>query len=209
MRQLEVRLKPWERRRLRQLRARAPSSRVAKRAMCLLRSAAGEQAATIARVTGLSLDAITDIRRRWRRRRLRSLVDRPRPGRPARVTGGYRRELRKALRRGPLALGYVFTVWSIARLRTYLLGRTGIALGTDWLRRLVHAEGFVIARPKHTLRGKRKRREYRQAGKRLGRLKKGHRRRARRTSCGTPTPPTSICCPTWCAAGRAADASGP
>ena len=85
MRHLEVRLRPWERRRLRQLRDHAASPRAAKRAMCLLRSAAGETAGVIARVTGLSRDAITDIRRRWRQRRLRSLSDRPRSGRrPAR-----------------------------------------------------------------------------------------------------------------------------
>jgi len=49
-------------------------------------------------------------------------------------------------------LGYVFTVWSIARLGTYLPAqRTGIALSVNRLRQLVHAEGFVVARPKHTL----------------------------------------------------------
>lgn len=34
----------------------------------------------------------------------------------------------------PLALGYVFTVWSIARLRTYLHQRTGITLSINRLR---------------------------------------------------------------------------
>src|SRR5215203_2309755 len=64
MRQLEVRLKPWESRRLRQLRDHATSARLLKRAMCLLLSAAGERAVDVARVTGLSLDAISDIRRK-------------------------------------------------------------------------------------------------------------------------------------------------
>jgi transposase len=209
MRQLEVHLTPRQRRRLRQLRDHAPSPRVAKRAMCLLRSAAGEPAATIARVTGLSRDAITDIRRRWRRRGLRSLRDRPRSGRPPRVTEAYRRELRRALRAGPLALGYVFTVWSIARLAAHLRRRTGVALGADWLRRLAHAEGFSVGRPKHTLAGKRDRRAYRAARRRLARLKKGRRQRARPMNCGTATPPPSNCCRTWCAAGTAAAASGP
>ena len=40
MRQLEVRLKPWEARRLRQLRDHATKARVLKRAVCLLMSAA-------------------------------------------------------------------------------------------------------------------------------------------------------------------------
>src|SRR3989442_129608 len=96
MRQLEVRLKPWERRMLISLRERPPSPRVGRRAMCLLLSAAGEPARQIARVTGMSLDAVTDVRRRWRSARgsrLRSLLDQPRTGRPAKGTAAYRREL--------------------------------------------------------------------------------------------------------------------
>lgn len=201
MRRLTVRLKPWEWRRLRQLRDHAPSPRVGKRAVSLLLSAAGESARSIARVTGLSTDAITDIRRRWRKRRLRSLLDRPRTGRPARITPEYRRELRRALRRGPLAFGYVFTVWSIARLSTYLKQRTGIAVSGDWLRRLVHAEDFVIGRPKHTLKGKRDPKAYRRAKHRLDRLKKGPAKRTVPTSCGMPTRPSSSCCRTSSAAG--------
>ena len=107
MRQLTVRIEPWERRRLRQLRDHGKSARLVKRAICLLRSAAGDSAQLIAHVAGLSPDAVTDIRRRWRRDGLRSLSDRRHPGRPPTVTDAYRRELRRALRRGPLSFGYV------------------------------------------------------------------------------------------------------
>ena len=121
MRQLAVRLKSWDSRKLRQLRDHAPSARVVKRAACLLRSAAGDRAADIARVLGLSLRAVTGIRRRWRRRRLRSVRDRPRSGRPPRVTAGYRRELRRELRRamraGPLRRGWLWSsTWSAGPL---------------------------------------------------------------------------------------------
>ena len=209
MRPLRVRLKPWESRRLRQIRDHAASARQLKRAMCLLLSAAGQQATTIAGTIGLSLDAITDIRRRWRERGLRSLDDRPRSGRPPRVTAAHRRELRRALRRGPLACGYIFTVWSIARLGTYLRQRTGIAISTGWLRQVVHAEGFVVGRPKHPLKGKRNQREYRRAQRRLQRLKKGRRKRTHPMSCGMPMPASSSSCRTWSAAGCSADVSRP
>ena len=43
--------------------------------------------------------------RRWRKRRLRSLSDKPRSGRPVRATGQFRRELREALRKSPLSFG--------------------------------------------------------------------------------------------------------
>lgn len=204
MRQLEVRLKPWQRRTLISLRDRPPSPRVGRRATCLLLSAAGEPAKRIARVTGMSRDAVTDVRRRWRRARgehLRSLLDRPRSGRPAKVTAAYRRELRRALDEGPLSFGYLFTVWSIARLRTHLRKVTGIPVSRDWLRRLARREGFVVGRPKHTLRGKRNEAEYRRAGRRLNRLKKGPLKRTLSSNSGTPTPASSNCCPTSCAAG--------
>lgn len=213
MRQLEVRLKPWERRMLLSLRDKPPSPRVGRRATCLLMSADGEPATRIARATGMSLDAVSDVRRRWRtarasRGRLRSLLDKRRTGRPAKVTAAYRRELRRALDRGPLACGYLLTVWSIARLRTHLAKVTGVTVSRDWLRRLAHRAGFVVGRPKHTLRGKRDEAAYRRAKRRLDRLKRGRRNRTRSSSCGTPTPASSSCCPTSCAAGCAGAASG-
>jgi len=211
MRHLTVRITPWEKRRLRQLRDRrggGVSPRLVKRAICLLRSAVGDSATLIARVTGLNPDTITDIRRRWRQQRMHSLQDRRRPGRPPRVTDAYRCELRRALRVGPLACGYALSVWSIARLRTHLRQRTGITVSTDWLRRLAHREGFVVARPKHTLKGKRDERAYRRAARRLKQLKKGPCKRARLMNCGTPTPPRLPCSRTSCAAGCRAGDSG-
>jgi transposase len=201
MRQLEVHLKPWESRRLKQLRDHTASARVVKRAVCLLLSAAGERTADIARVTGLSRRAIAIIRRRWRQRRLRSVPDKPRAGRPSLITAGYRQELRRALRKSPLALGYVFTVWSIARLGTYLRQRTGIALSVNRLRQLAHEQGFVVARPKHTLENKRDEREYRQTRRRLKQLKKGRLKRTRPLNSGTPTPQNLTSCRIWSAAG--------
>jgi len=186
MKALKVELKPWQRRRLRNLRDQAPSPRIGKRAICLLLSAAGDSARRIAQVTGLSRDAISDIRRRWQQRGMRSLRDRPHTGRPPRVTPEYRKQLRQALRRTPLAYGYVHTVWSIARLVTYLQQTTGIAISRDWLRRLVKQEDFVMGRPKHTLRNKRNPQEYRQAQGRLDTLKKGPCKRMPLTNCGMP-----------------------
>jgi transposase len=196
MRQLEVRLTPWQRRRLLFLRGHA-ALRVAKRAMCLLRSEAGEPTAVIARVTGLSVDAITDIRRRWLQGGLRSLFDRSRTGRPSRITDAYRQALRRVLRSGPLACGYVFTVWSVARLAAHLRQTTGIGLGVDRLRQVIHVEGFGVGRPKHTLKGKRNPHAYAEAKKRLDRLKKGRLRQTPVMSCGTLTRRASSSCRIW------------
>jgi transposase len=146
---------------------------MSKRAVCLLLSADGLSNRLIAQVTGLAPDTLTRIRQRWNERGMASLKDAARPGRPPKVSLTYRQELREALRRGPLACGYVFTTWSIARLNSHLYRVTGITICHDWLRQLVHAEGFVYRRPKHTLKGKRDEQAFRRAQRKLQKLKKG------------------------------------
>lgn len=190
---IEVKLTSWQRRRLQEIRDHPPSTRVGKRAVCLLLSADGVASKLICQVTGLSVDAVTDIRRRWHQRGMASLIELPRPGRPAKVTPEYRKQLRKALRSGPLACGYVFTVWSIARLNAHLQAITGIKICDDWLRRLVHAEGFVYRRPKHTLKGKRDEKAFRKAQRRLNRLKKGRCGIMLTMNCGSRTNQNSTC----------------
>jgi len=170
---IEVRLTSWQRQRLQQLRDRPPTARVGKRAVCLLLSADGVPDQLIAQATGLAPNSLTRIRRRWNERGMAALKDAPRSGRPPKVNPAYRQELKDALRRGPLAYGYVFTTWSIARLNAHLQRVTGVRICNDWLRQLAHAEGFVYRRPKHTLKGKRDERAYRRAQRKLGRLKEG------------------------------------
>jgi len=170
---IEVKITSWQRQRLQEIRDHPPTPRIGKRAVCLLLSADGAPSKLICQVTGLSGDAITDIRRRWQERGMASLRELPRPGRPPKVTAEYRKQLRKAIRAGPLAYGYIFTVWSIARLNAHLQKTTSIKICNDWLRQLVLAEGFVYRRPKHTLKGKRNEKAFRRAQKSLNRLKKG------------------------------------
>jgi transposase len=146
---------------------------VGKRAVCLLLSADAAPNQLIAEATGLAPNTLTRIRHRWNEWGMASLQDAPRSGRPPKVTPAYRRALKEALRRGPLAYGYVFTNWSMARLNTHLQRVTGVRICNDWLRQLAHAEGFVYRRPKHTLKGKRNEHTYRRAQTKLERLKKG------------------------------------
>jgi transposase len=172
-RRIEVKLNTWQHRRLQQIRDNPPTPRTGKRAVCLLLSADGASSKLIWQVTGLSGDAVTDIRRRWHQRGMASLRELPRSGRPPKITAQYRNQLRKALRTGPLSYGYIFSTWSIARLNTHLKAVTGIKVCNDWLRQLALAEGFVYRRPKYTLKGKRDEKAFRKAQKALSRLKKG------------------------------------
>jgi transposase len=172
-RRLEVVLTSWQRRRLKSLRRAPPSPRIGRRIVCLLLSEAGASGKAIVQATGLSIDAIADIRRRWQQRGMGSLRDAPGGGRKPKATPAYRKELRMALRKGPTAFGYAFSVWSIARLNAHLQRKTSITFSDEWLRTLVKAEGFVYRRPKHTLKDKRDERAFRKARRALDRLKKG------------------------------------
>jgi transposase len=188
---LKVVLNSWQRHRLQKIRDRSSSPRVGKRAVCLLLSADGASSRAIQQATGLSLDAITDIRRRWHTRGCGSLEDLARSGRPCRVTAAYRRQLRQALNRGPPAYGYLFTVWSIPRLNAHLTRRTGIAFCDESVRCLVLAEDYVFRRPKHTLKGKRDEKAFRKAQRELRRLKKGPCGPVPITNSGSRTRPSS------------------
>jgi transposase len=205
MKALQIKITRWQRHRLQVFQKHPPAPRAGKRATCLLLSADGALVSLIRQATGLSRKAITDIRQRFRRHSLRALVDRPRSGRPPRITPAYRRELRRALARGPLAFGYVWTCWSIARLGTHLHRRTGIAVSREYLRQLVHAQGYRIGRPRHTLALRRRRRQsargYRRAQKQLQQLKKGQFCLRPATNSGTATRANSPSIPTWPDAG--------
>jgi hypothetical protein len=52
----------------------------------------------------------------------------------------------------PRELGLGFDVWTAARLNTYMAEQTGVHLASGWLRALLNQRGFVVGRPKHTLK---------------------------------------------------------
>jgi len=195
-RRLEVVLKPWQRRRLQKIRDHPPTPGAGRRAVCLLLSADRASSKVIAQATGFSIDGITEIRRRWRQRGFGCLKDRPRRKGCSKATGAYRKELRRALRLGPLRLGYLHTVWSLGRLNAHMKSVTGVSFCIDWIRKLVLAEGYVYRRPKHTLKGRRNERAFRKAQRQLAALKRGRCTPEPILSSGTSTNPRLICIPT-------------
>lgn len=160
-------------RRLRKLRKSCSDSRVLRRIVTLLMLAEGFLVRAVCQATGLSRRAVETIRARWDRFRFDSLHDKPRSGRPPVAVPAYRRRVIRTVQTSPLKFGYVFTVWSTARLAEHLRERTGIPMSPRQIRRILRDEGFSFGIPAHTLRGKRNEREHRRKQKRLQRLKKG------------------------------------
>lgn len=82
---------------------------------------------------------------------LEGLANRPRSGRPPKVTDDYLQQLELTLKTDPTSLGYPFTVWTVDRLRQHLQIETGIQLSADRLRVLLKQQGYVWRRPKYVL----------------------------------------------------------
>lgn len=191
---IPVTLSSFARRQLERIRRSTRERRVWTRAAIVLMSACQMLAGTIAKSLGVSLNTVTNCRKRWRHRGLAGLSDRTHPGRPPVADGHYTRILLKTIRQSPLKHGYVFTVWSVGRLSAHLEKKTGIRLGPERLRQILDARDIVYRRPRHTLHGKRNEREYRRAKKALQRLKRGLCKPMPHSSFGSPTRSSSTSC---------------
>lgn len=181
-----------QRRVLKRTRASAESRRVWCRATGLLMLIDGKRCQDVARSLGVSIDTVTDWKYRWIREGSASLKDKPRSGRPPRVTPKYLRLLEEAVERGPHAYNYLFSVWSTGRLAAHLEKKTGIALKAKRVRSYLAKLGFVYRRPKHSLKGRQDPAEVKAAERHLHALKKGLFGLGPATNSGLKTRPTSI-----------------
>lgn len=163
--------KQWEA--LDDLRFSTSDKALFRNATIILMSAAGRSKPEIAHDLGCSIGTVDIIRRRYRDQDLAGLAKGKPPGRVSRATPAYRAALRKAAETPPQSLGYGFSVWSLARLNAHLVKETKISFSDDQLGRIMHAEGFSVQRPKHTMQGKRDEAAYDKARRQLKRLKKG------------------------------------
>lgn len=110
--------------------------------------------------------------RRFKAEGKTGLKTKPIPGRPAKATLEYIEQLEKTLKSNPQDQGFAFTLWTQARLRTYLAEQTGISLSRARFHDLMRRLGYVYRRPKYDV-GHRQDAELRQqVTKALDELKK-------------------------------------
>jgi len=131
---------------------------------------------------GVSPPTVPAAIRRFNEGGIGGLADRPRSGRPPRVTASYVEEMKQAIRTPPPELGYAFSTWSLARLREHLGRKTDIWISQMHLWRVMRKEGLVYRRPRHDLSHMRDPAEYEEKKALLKRLKKGPRRRNQTSS---------------------------
>jgi len=119
------------------------------RAEVILLSAARVAIPAIVRRLGLSRPTVSSCLTRFERSGVAGLLDRPRPGRPTRISPEVLGHIAMVVRARPRELGIQGTRWSLARLRQYLV-RAGVvpALSLESLRIAMKRAGLGFTSPR-------------------------------------------------------------
>ena len=108
----------------------------------------------IAQCVRFSHDTVVRYIKRYKQEGITGLVDRPRPGRPRRVTDEYLTRLSEAVEKAPRDLGLPFSNWTTANLAEYLAEQTGIIIGARQVENYLKARGYRLRRPVRTVKHK-------------------------------------------------------
>jgi len=148
----------------------------------------GYPAEEIAKMQAISKPTVYAYYHRWEEGGIDALADKPRSGRPPKVTANYREKLREVLEKEPSAYGYDFTLWTIGRLRAHLAKETGIEIGESRMSGLLKEEGYRYRRPKQDLSHLQDQEAKKRANELLEELKKGRLKQMSSSSLWTKPP---------------------
>jgi transposase len=82
---------------------------------------------------------------------VRGLVDRPRRGRPSKLSPPVRRFLEWSVQQPPDEMGYPSVSWTVPLLREHLRRWAGVRVSGVTVRRVLHRLGYVWKRPRYVL----------------------------------------------------------
>ena len=119
--------------------------------MVLLSAEQGLKVAEIAAIVRESDDTVIRWLKRYLAEGVEGLNDAPQPGRPSKLTEGYRTELLAAVRRRPRSLGLPFSLWTLQRLVDYMAEKTGVRIGIETMRQWLKKAEIVLSRPQHKI----------------------------------------------------------
>jgi len=130
---------------------KSPQAKVAKRATIVHGLHLGHRPDELAELHHVSLTTIYNHFNRFKAEGSKGLADKARSGRPAKATERYIKLLEETLDIEPKEQGYAFSIWTQARLRTYLAQETGIELSRSVFQDLMQRLGYRYRRPKRDL----------------------------------------------------------
>jgi len=112
-------------------------ARVFRRAQAVREVVAGHHVNTVSTTFHFTNSALRKWVQRFAQQGPQGLVDRPRPGRPPKVTCELEKHLNRLVDQDPLQHGSVHSQWSCQELATVLARETGVQLGRESVRCLL------------------------------------------------------------------------
>lgn len=108
----------------------------------------------IAHRVRFSRETVVRFIKRYNGEGIAGLSDKPRSGRPRRVTNEYLTQLAEAVEQAPRDLGLPFSNWTTANLAEYLAEQTGIVIGARQVETYLKAKDYRLRRPVRTVKHK-------------------------------------------------------
>jgi transposase len=109
-------------------------ARVFRRAQAVRDVVKGQRLQTVSDTLQFTYSALRKWVHRFAHEGTQGLVDRPRPGRPAKVTCALEKHLNRLVDQDPLEHGSLYSQWSCRELATVLARETGVQLGRESVR---------------------------------------------------------------------------
>jgi transposase len=108
-------------------------------------------ASEIAKIVRTDPDTVVAWLKRYLAEGINGLADKPRAGRPDKVTPAYREQLLRIVRQRPRSLGQPYSLWTLQRLADYMAEQTGIRVEAETVRIHLKAADIVLSRPQHKI----------------------------------------------------------
>jgi len=108
----------------------------------------------IAHHVRFSRETVVRFIKRYSQEGMAGLADKPRSGRPPRVTDDYVTQLLAAIEQAPRALGLPFSNWTTANLAEYLAKQTGIIISARQVENYLKEKDYRLRRPVRTVKHK-------------------------------------------------------
>jgi transposase len=112
-------------------------ARVFRRAQAVREVVAGHHINAVSALFHFTNSALRKWVQRFASQGPQGLLDRPRSGRPPKVTCALERHLTRLIDQDPLQHGSLYSQWSCRELATVLAQQTGVSLGRESVRRVL------------------------------------------------------------------------
>src|SRR6267142_3775854 len=122
-------------------------ARVFRRAQAVREVVKGQRLQTVSDALHLTYSALRKWVYRFANQGVQGLVDRPRSGRPPKVTCALAQHLNRLVDQDPLQYGSIHSQWSCRELATVLAHQTGVQLGRESVRGVLKKESKLL--PSH------------------------------------------------------------